>query len=67
MKELITTCDRCSARASTEDSFWELAFTRETLVDDMTEFISESWDLCESCYAAVSPSVVLVVSPQEED
>lgn len=66
MRKTAITCDRCDAVAGPEESWWELAFTRTVVVDDMTEFISEGWDLCLDCYQIVAPSVIYSVQPPEE-
>ena len=67
MRETTLTCDRCSAVADPDASWWQLAFAREVVVDDMTEYISETWDLCVDCYQEVAPSVIYAVQPPDED
>jgi hypothetical protein len=67
MKETKTTCDRCDATADEDASWWQLAFTREVVLEDLTEYISETWDLCETCYAVVAPSVVSLMQTSEDE
>lgn len=66
MRKTTTTCDRCGAVAEPDDFWWQLAFTREVVIEDMTEFISETWDLCLDCYQIVAPNVIYAVQPLED-
>jgi hypothetical protein len=67
VRKTTVVCDRCEAVAEPSDFWWQLAFTREVVVDDdMTEFISETWDLCLDCYEIVVPNVIYAVQPLEE-
>lgn len=63
MRQVIVTCDRCAAVEGIEESWWELGFTREVIADELTEVISETWDLCPSCYDVLLPTVLSAVQP----
>lgn len=67
MKQTKVSCDRCQAVAETVIDYWQLAFTREVIIEDITEFHSETWDLCPDCYLIVAPSVIYAVQPLEDD
>ena len=66
MRQVTVTCDRCQAVEGTEESWWELGFHREVTVDDLTEVISETWDLCPSCYDLTLQVVLVAVQPIDE-
>ena len=67
MRRTTVSCDRCEAVAGEDQTYWTLAFSRELVSEDVTEYLSEVWDLCDACYAAVSPTVAAAVQPEDEE